>query len=182
MAKDALQAAEDSMNLSEQEAEKLAQSMKDLQSLEDSLKNLQMAKMLNDQMQLSGSSVGACQNPGDYAEVYAKLLGQQTKVGPGMRGPGLGQGGIAPQYDDGKRGFKTEQSQSALTAGKLLLQWKTSEVSESGTATQDYDHAVQQVKQGLSEAIIQEQVPPGYHEAIQKYFDTVNPPAPQQKP
>jgi hypothetical protein len=29
------------------------------------------------------------------------------------------------------------------------------------------------VKQGVSEAIQQEQVPPGYHEAIKKYFDTL---------
>jgi hypothetical protein len=32
---------------------------------------------------------------------------------------------------------------------------------------------VREVKQGVSEAIQQEQVPPGYHDAIKKYFDTL---------
>ena len=29
------------------------------------------------------------------------------------------------------------------------------------------------IKQGISEAITQEQVPPGYHEAIRGYFDSL---------
>ncbi len=29
------------------------------------------------------------------------------------------------------------------------------------------------VKQGADEAILQEQIPPSYHDAIQKYFDTI---------
>ncbi len=29
------------------------------------------------------------------------------------------------------------------------------------------------VKQGVSEALQAEQVPPGYHDAIKKYFDTL---------
>ena len=31
-----------------------------------------------------------------------------------------------------------------------------------------------QVKQGVSEAILLEQIPPGYHDSIQRYFDTID--------
>ena len=42
-----------------------------------------------------------------------------------------------------------------------------------GTRAEDFRNTVREVKQGVSEAIQQEQVPPGYHEAIKKYFDTL---------
>ena len=32
---------------------------------------------------------------------------------------------------------------------------------------------IQKVKQGSSEAILQEQIPPGYHEGIKSYFDNL---------
>ena len=37
----------------------------------------------------------------------------------------------------------------------------------------EFRDGVKRVKQGVSEAIQQEQVPPGYHEAIKKYFDSL---------
>ena len=43
----------------------------------------------------------------------------------------------------------------------------------TGARTEDYREAVREVKQGVSEAIVAEQVPPGYHTAIQKYFDSL---------
>jgi hypothetical protein len=35
---------------------------------------------------------------------------------------------------------------------------------------------LQQVKQGATEAILQERVPPGYHSGIRKYFDELSRP------
>jgi hypothetical protein len=54
-----------------------------------------------------------------------------------------------------------------------LLQWQTKEASEAGQATEAYQESIQQLKQGLSEAIRQEKVPAGYHDQIQRYFDTL---------
>ena len=125
---DALQAMQDSMNLSEKELTQLAQSMKDLQSLEDGLKNIQMAKKLNADGKLDGEAAGACKNLADYAALYAQLLaGQPLVVGPGGgQNPVLGQGGdVQYRRHTSKSGFKTEQSNSALNGGKLLLQWST---------------------------------------------------------
>ena len=60
-----------------------------------------------------------------------------------------------------------------LTEGKMLLEWKTRDVGESGERADQFREAVRGVKQGVSEALQAEQVPPGYHDAIKKYFDTL---------
>ena len=174
LSKDALDAARDSLNLSEEELAKLAQSMKDLQSLEDALKNLQMAKQLADAKCLDGEACKDCKGMGDYAALYASLCKNKNIVDPGMgKNEGLGAGGKAPEDDSLKTDFKQEKEQSKLAGGKTLLQWKTSEVGESGARAEDFRDAIRDVKQRVSEAITAEQVPPGYHSAIQKYFDSL---------
>jgi hypothetical protein len=60
-----------------------------------------------------------------------------------------------------------------LTDGKMLLEWKTKEVGETWERAAQFRDAVRGVKQGVSEALQAEQVPPGYHDAIKKYFDTL---------
>jgi hypothetical protein len=111
---------------------------------------------------------------GDYAALYASLLERKNIVGPGM-GPGgnPGAGGKAPEDDTLKTDFKPEKEQTKFTGGKTLLQWKTNEVGETGARAEDYREAIRDVKQRVSEAILTEQVPPGYHPAIQKYFDSL---------
>jgi hypothetical protein len=174
LSKDALDAAQDSLSLSQAEMEKLAQSLKDAQSLEDALKNLQMARQLAGLCELDGEACKNCNGMGDYAALFATLAKKSDMVGPGM-GPGgnPGAGGKAPEDDTLKSSFKPEKEQSKLAGGKTLLQWKTNEIGETGARAEDYREAVREVKQRVSEAIVAEQVPPGYHEAIQKYFDSL---------
>jgi hypothetical protein len=61
-----------------------------------------------------------------------------------------------------------------VTAGKVLLSVKTKGLSDKGDASKEYKKLIQKVKQGYSEAILQEQVPPGYHEGIKSYFDNLD--------
>ena len=89
-----------------------------------------------------------------------------------MGGPGIGEGGLAPEDDSIETGFKTERSKSAITAGKVLLMLKTKGLGERGDAETNYRSALRHVRQGVDEAILQEQIPPGYREGIKKYFDT----------
>lgn len=174
MSQESLQAAIDSLNLSQKELEQLAQSMQDLQSLEAALKNLQMAKQLAGQCQLSGGDCEGCEGMGDYEKLFASLMKDGTKIGGGMGPNGLpGAGGKAPENDETETGFKPEKSPTQLSGGKMLLQWKVKEEGPTGARAEDYREAVREVKQGVSEAISNEQVPPGYHDAIQKYFDTL---------
>jgi hypothetical protein len=175
LSQEALDAAKDSLNLSEEELQELAQSMRDAQSLEQALKNLQMAKKLAGMCELDGEACKNCNGMGDYAALFAKLgLKTSDQVGPGM-GPGgnPGAGGIAPEDDSLKTAFKPEKEQSKFAGGKTLMQWQANEVGETGARAEDYRAAVRDVKQRVSEAIAAEQVPPGYHEAIKKYFDSL---------
>lgn len=174
LSKSALEAAQDSLTLSQEELEKLAQSLKDLENLEQALKNLQMAKRLADAKCLDGEACKNCEGMSDYAALYALLLEKKNIVGPGM-GPGgnPGAGGKAPEDDTLKTDFKPEKEQTKFAGGKTLLQWKTNEVGETGARAEDYREAIRDVKQRVSEAILTEQVPPGYHPAIQKYFDSL---------
>lgn len=90
-----------------------------------------------------------------------------------MKGPGTGKGGMAEEDDKGDTDFVHEKTKVAVTKGKMLLEWKMRELSEPGQAAKGYAAGIQDVKQGVSEAILQEQVPPGYHENIQGYFDAL---------
>ena len=49
----------------------------------------------------------------------------RTSDGEGLGGEGMGSGGKAPEDDSITTDFKTEQSKSAVTAGKVLLSVKT---------------------------------------------------------
>lgn len=175
LTEEALKGLKETMELTSLEVEKLAQAMRDLQSLEEALKAAQLAKVLNALKGLDGKAAQGCETIGDYAELFKKMMegSEEMKVGGGMVGPGRGRGGTAPEKPDADTGFKSERSRSAFKAGKILLQWKTQQLSDRGTAKENYAEQIQTVKQGMSEAILQERVPPGYHDAIKKYFDAL---------
>ena len=184
MSKEATQAALDSLQLSEDELKQLGQAIQDGKALEDALKNLQMAKQLAGQGKLDGNELGGAGGMADFEKLFAAKMAGLGEVGPAGgdgTGPGIGDGSKRPENDATKTGFKTEKSNSQLTGGKMLLEWKTKEVGETGARSEEYRTNVQRVKQGVSEAIQQEQVPPGYHEAIKKYFDSL-PEKPAEKP
>jgi len=190
LAKDAAQAAQESLQLGEEELKQLAQAIQDGKALEDALKNLQMAKQLAQQEKLDGAEAKGANGMADFEKLFREKMaalgegkaGQagEPNGGPAL-GPGIGDGSKRPEDETAKTGFKTEKSNSQLTGGKMLLEWKTKEVGDTGARAAEYRDNVQRVKQGVSEAIQQEQVPPGYHEAIKKYFDTL-PEKPAEKP
>jgi len=192
LAEEALQALLESLDLTQIELDSLAQSVRDLRSLEEALSALQLARLLNDLELLDGQACSGCKSMADYAALYAKLMAGRCcrcggkldangvcavcgarGSGPGMRGPGTGVGGLAPEDAEAETSFKTERSRSALSAGKILLSLKTKGLSDPGKAIVEYERRLKDVKQGISEAILQERVPPAYQEAIRRYFDAM---------
>jgi hypothetical protein len=174
LAKEGLAGADASLALSAEEIANLSRLLADADALNAALQNLQMARRLAQLGQLDGQACKDCNCMADYAALYAKLLGNQTGIGPGMGPrPGLGAGGKAPEDESSVTAFRPEKTNTNLTAGKMLLEWKTSEVGESGPRADALRDGIQQLKQGVSEAIVAEQIPPGYHAAIQKYFDSL---------
>lgn len=188
--KEAHEAVEKSLDLSKLELKELAQSAKDLKALEEALKVIQQAKQLNDKEQLDGEKTEGAEGMEEYAELYADLMAQlgmgegegegegegdsdEEGDGDGLGGRGIGRGGKAPEDNSVETGFKMEQSRSAVTAGKILMSVKTQGLSDRGDAKKEYRTLIQKVKQGSAEAILQEQVPPGYHEGIKSYFNNL---------
>ena len=188
--KEAHEAVEKSLDLSKLELKELAQSAKDLKALEEALKVIQQAKKLNDKEQLDGEKTEGAEGMEEYAELYADLMAQlgmgegegegegegdsdEEGDGDGLGGRGIGRGGKAPEDNSVETGFKMEQSRSAVTAGKILMSVKTQGLSDRGDAKKEYRTLIQKVKQGSAEAILQEQVPPGYHEGIKSYFNNL---------
>ena len=191
LSNDALDAANQSLQLGEDEMKRLAEMFKDAQNLEDALKNLAAAKQLNDLGKLDGKDAqdADAQSQQDYQKLYEEAMrrlaemqeggdgdGQgKGKNGNGKSGPnpGIGNGGTLGEDDTTKSGFKKEKDKIQLGAGKLLMEWKEEGVGETGRKAGDYNEAVRAVKQGVAEAIRNERVPPGYYGAIQKYFDNL---------
>ena len=173
LSKQSLKDMSDSMNLSEQELNQLAKEMGDMKDVEDGLKAMQLAKTLDGMQPLDGKDFGKL---GDL-EAYAAFCEGKCNSLCDNPGNGLGPGhgyGPRPHGDDtAASGFKQQKDPSLFQPGKVLMEWKTKEVSDAGPAREEYLQAVQDVRQQASEAVLQEQIPPGYQAAIKKYFDTL---------
>jgi hypothetical protein len=171
---EALKAAAESAKLADKELEQIAQSAKDLKDLEQALSVLQMAKNLNNKDLLDGQKMDGLQSMAEYEAMYDKLMKDATPdTGE------FGEGGPVDENDSKKSKFKTELSKSQISKGKVLLTLKTKGMGEHADVKEQYRSAVRDVKQGLSEAILREEIPPGYHEGIKGYFDSIEetPPA-----
>lgn len=191
MSEQALSDAMESLELSKDELQNLAEAVKDLKKLEQALKTLQLARKLNDQEQLDGGECQDCQSMADYAKKFGQCLakkggkngegnqpGDGSGNGSGMGGPGMGEGGVAPENNDLVTSTKTEQFKSTLQAGKTLLSLKTRGEGEVVPVAEDYQQLIREVRQGASEAIATEEVPPGYVDGITQYFDQLPEAAP----
>jgi hypothetical protein len=164
---EALKAAAESAKLADKELEQIAQSAKDLKALEQALSVLQMAKSLNNKDLLDGKKTEGMQSMAEYEAMYAKMMKDA------MPDEGFGDGGQREENDSKKSKFKTELSKSQISKGKVLLTIKTKGMGEHADVKEQYRSAVRDVKQGLSEAILREEIPPGYHEGIKGYFDSI---------
>lgn len=183
LSKEALEGAQESLELSQSELEQLAQAVKQSEDLETALQNLQAAKQLAAQGKLDGAAMGEKASVKDYADLLAKLQGEGGEgaeagegngAGQGMGpNPGQGAGGKAPENDLAETAFKPEKVPGKLMAGKTLMQWNDKGVGESGVRPEDYQEALREVRQRASEAVSAEQIPPAYQGAIQKYFDAM---------
>src|SRR6185369_10193042 len=72
LAKQALDAANESLKLSQEEAERMGEMFKDMKNVEDALKNLQAAKQLNEKGKLDGKDAqqAGAKTPEDYKKLY----------------------------------------------------------------------------------------------------------------
>ena len=176
LSKEALNAMQNSMQLFKRELDRLGQMTNDINQLEMAMEAAQLAKQLNQLGEMQDAGQGGMESMEDYAEFYKNMMAGQGK-GQGERQgqPGNPGGGAKPPEEntDAETGTKKEISKSQLQPGKILMKWNTKGMGKTGKAKEEYLKSVKKVKQGVSEAILKEQVPPGYHKSIQKYFDNI---------
>ncbi|MFO1004992.1 MAG: hypothetical protein U0929_03465 [Planctomycetaceae bacterium] len=198
MSTEALDAAKESMELAKMELKEMAQSARDLQQLEEALETIAKAKKLNSEEQLDGEMAADATTMEEYQElcdqILAKMGGEGRGEGEGegegegdgsgqgegegeggIGGRGLGEGGKAPEDDSTKTAFQTEKTKTAIKKGKILLSMKTKDAPNADIKDlqAEYREIISNIKQATDEAIEKEEAPPGYHEGIKKYFDTL---------
>lgn len=171
MERQAREALEESLKMSQSELQELARSATDMKKLEDALKTLQQAQKLNQQGQLDGEQCEGCQTLEEYAQQYAKQMAGGTN-GNAER---TESGEIMAEDDSDPEGYRDEKSRSQIQAGKVLLSIRTREDATEKDFNPDdlraYQNSVQAVKTGVQSAIEAEQIPPGYVDGIRGYFD-----------
>lgn len=177
LSQEALDALMESLELAQEEMELLAQSARDLKSLEEALEVIGNCKQCNSQDQLDGSLCSGGMTLQDYAEMYAQLTAAQHE-GSGGAGNGIGSQSAGLNLGDEQEltgaNIANEKSSSAIQKGKVLLSMKTSGLADQGNINlDDYKRVVGEIRQSLEDVIDQEEIPPGYVENIKKYFDTL---------
>ena len=178
MDQDAIEALKESLELSKEELEQVAQAAGDLKKLEEALKTLQQAQNLNGRGQMDGEKLEGLESMSDYAEMYAQMMGE----GGGLKdrndgGAGVGEGGFSEEDDSDPEGYKDEKTKTRIKAGKILLSIKTKEHAEDTDfdpdALRQYQDSVGSLKESVQSAIENEEIPPGYVDGIKEYFDRI---------
>lgn len=176
--KEALEGLKESLELAKQELQQIEMSAQEMQQLQEALKTIQMARQLNEEGKLESEADEGFSTMEEYQELYEQLMAEMSEEG--APGDGEGQGGGEPEKEDDslKTRFKPEQSKSAVKAGKMLLTINTKGVPPSDAAAEEvktqYRDLVRSVKNSAEEAIQQEQIPPGYHDGIKNYFNSLD--------
>jgi hypothetical protein len=190
---EALEGLEESLELTEEELEALAQSLRDMEELERALEACRNAQSLNKWEELDGKRCSQCESMAEYAELYRQLTagrcskcggkigaggnctgcGAGAGVSAGTGGRGRGRGGILPEDPEAETDLESTRARSAVQAGKILLSIKSRDVPEAGEARVEYEERLREVKEGVSEAVVNEEIPPAYHDAVKSYFDSL---------
>ncbi|HYE05032.1 MAG TPA: hypothetical protein VEL07_05850 [Planctomycetota bacterium] len=196
--KGAAEALRESLALAQLEMQALGQDARDGQQLREALQALQMARQLNEREGgldgRAGEAAGA-KRVEDYKKLYQRMLeqgmlsdgdsdgdgdgdgdGEGEGKGKGRKkkntgGGGQASGGKSEFNDDAVTGSTPEKAHADIGPGRVLMQWKAAGEAEAGTAREDYQRAEREVQQQVSEALLHEQLPPGYEDAVRRYFD-----------
>lgn len=184
--KEATEGLKESLELAKQELKQMEMTAQDMKQLEEALAMIQMAKKLNEEGKLETEGDDMFVSLEDYKEFYEEMMAEMGEEG--APGDGEGQGGGEPEAEDDsvKTGFKPEQSKSAVKAGKMLLSINTKGLppndAEAEEVKTQYRNLIKTVKSSAEEAIQQEQIPPGYHDGIKNYFNSLeDAPVPEEK-
>ena len=120
-----------------------------------------------------GQQMAGGQGQGSNGQGQGQGQGANGQVtGPGQGSGNPGQGGGTPGEKEDNATTVKQNAKSKTQPGKILMEWKTKGLSENGEVNEEYQAAMQEIREGVDEAISKEKIPPGYHEIIKKYFSS----------
>lgn len=189
---EATRAATESLELAQEEISEVARSARELQALEEGLRQIQLAKQRAAEARQNAIAAEDGQKTGAAAssEGSAKGLvanssgnGQSGKAaavpdgglanaaGQGIRGAGSGQ--VSPENEQAETAFRHRREATFIDASRQLLSLKRRVQLEPGEATQEYTRLIRAMQSQLDVAVEVEEIPPGYVDGIRDYFSTL---------
>ena len=173
LAEQALEQMRQAGELTEMEAEALAQAARDMEAIQEALETLQQMREMQarNDGEFDASECEDCQTAADYREFYEQQLADAD--GQGGRGE-RDESTPVEVAEDVSAGFKKEVAESFLKKGEMLMSLAG---KGDGTMDEDEEREFKAVRRALSqeaaEAIEREDIPPGYQDGIKAYFRTL---------
>jgi tetratricopeptide (TPR) repeat protein len=165
------------LNLSAQQMQSLAETMKQMQQLAQAQKMMQAMKAMQQCQGCNSSSCTACMSFQQLAAILGESgfkPGESERFGPGMGGPGHGQGGKAP-FQNTPIKFQPTQPQSNLTQGDIIGALRVWGPQIRGEANTKYQDAYIEYSQSAEDTMSRENIPLEYRSLVKQYFDAIRP-------
>ena len=106
---------------------------------------------------------------GQCAGIYTGGEEQRDKVGPGMRGPGIGKGGKAPEEAEEVK-FDPVKPPSQITDGRKTLSFFVDGKQIKGEAKVEFTQEVEAARADAAQALQDEKIPRAYEDLVREYF------------
>lgn len=104
----------------------------------------------------------------DGSGIYSK--GDSRGVGPGMGGPGIGRGGIAP-VEPGEVEFDPTKIKGQVRPGRVVGSYFVGGTQLKGEARAEYQETVAVAAREAADAIQKEEIPRAYKDYVRDYFE-----------
>jgi chemotaxis protein histidine kinase CheA len=168
--KDALLRLSD--QISEGDAEGLAS------ALRDSLAQFDAQGDLEGQLALLSACAGLCDKGGQglagrratWGGTGIYSPGDSRKEGPGMGGPGIGTGGVAPISPEDVA-LQPTKVKGQVKPGRVVGGYFTDGFQLKGDAQAEYRETVGAAAQDAADAIEKDEIPRAYSQSVRKYFE-----------
>jgi len=170
---DAGKAASD-LQLSAQQLQSLAETLKQMAELDQIEKYLQ-ALQAGQCCGCGCSTCTACSNCAAMLAMMAQFReGDNENLGPGMGGPGRGMGGI-PQFKETPTQFQPSKARMKLDKGDIIGVVKVWGPQVKGEASAKFEQTYLEYRQSAEDSMTRENIPLEYRTLVRDYFDAIRP-------
>ena len=139
-----------------------------LDKLEDMQEQLALLEKCQSACSAGKGGLGTGSRPA-AAGIYTQGEGNREKIGPGMRGPGIGAGGKAP-VEPHDVSFQPDKIKGNIQQGRAAGSFFVDGNQVKGEAKAQYKEAVESAQAEAAQALEQEQIPRALEQYVRDYF------------